>query len=161
LKWKSPQAPRAKKVRQVQNSTTSVLIVFSTWRGLFTVNLFLLILWSTLTFTVTFWNTWEKMCDENNRNFGTTTTGSFITTMHLPTSTWKPQSLWLITTWLSFPTIPTHWTYAPVISLCFLNWKWDWRDDILKLSDIQRELQAVPDCIKENDFHSSFEAWKK
>jgi histone-lysine N-methyltransferase SETMAR len=27
--------------------------------------------------------------------------------------------------------------------------------------DIQRESQAVLDSIKENDFHSAFEAWKK
>jgi hypothetical protein len=66
---------------------------------LFTVNLFLLTLWSTLTFTVMFWDTWEKTCDEKDQNFGTTTTGSFIM-MCLPTHPWKPQSLWL-TTWLS------------------------------------------------------------
>jgi hypothetical protein len=29
------------------------------------------------------------------------------------------------------------------------------------LSDIQRESQAVPNSIKENDFHGAFEAWKK
>jgi hypothetical protein len=29
------------------------------------------------------------------------------------------------------------------------------------LSDIQRELQAVLDSIKENYFHNVFEAWKK
>jgi hypothetical protein len=29
------------------------------------------------------------------------------------------------------------------------------------VSDIQREPQAVLDSIKENDFHSAFEAWKK
>jgi hypothetical protein len=28
-------------------------------------------------------------------------------------------------------------------------------------SDIQRELQAVLDGTKENDFHGAFEAWKK
>jgi hypothetical protein len=27
--------------------------------------------------------------------------------------------------------------------------------------DIQRELQAILDSIKENDFHGAFEAWKK
>jgi hypothetical protein len=27
--------------------------------------------------------------------------------------------------------------------------------------DTQRELQAVLNSIKENDFHSAFEAWKK
>jgi hypothetical protein len=29
------------------------------------------------------------------------------------------------------------------------------------VSDIQRELQAVLDSIKEYDFHSAFEAWRK
>jgi hypothetical protein len=29
------------------------------------------------------------------------------------------------------------------------------------VSDIQRESQAVLDNIKESDFHSAFEAWKK
>jgi hypothetical protein len=30
-----------------------------------------------------------------------------------------------------------------------------------KLSDIQRESQAVLNSIKENDFHGAFEEWKK
>jgi hypothetical protein len=29
------------------------------------------------------------------------------------------------------------------------------------VSDIQRESQAVLNSIKENDFHSAFEAWEK
>jgi hypothetical protein len=29
------------------------------------------------------------------------------------------------------------------------------------VSEIQREMQAVPDSIKENDFQGAFEAWKK
>jgi hypothetical protein len=77
-----------KKAQQVLSSTKSTLIVFLTWRGLFTVNLFLLTLWSTLTFTVMFW---EKMCEEKDGNFGASTTGSFITTTHPPTHPWKPQ----------------------------------------------------------------------
>jgi hypothetical protein len=35
---------------------------------------------------------------------------SLTTTMRPPTCPWKPRSLWLITTWLSFPILPTHWT---------------------------------------------------
>jgi hypothetical protein len=91
--WKRPQSPRAKKARQVWSSTKSMLIVFSTGRGPFTVNLFLLTLRSTLPFTVMFWDAWEKMCDEKDRNFGATTTGYFIMTMHPPTRPWKPQSV--------------------------------------------------------------------
>jgi histone-lysine N-methyltransferase SETMAR len=30
-----------------------------------------------------------------------------------------------------------------------------------RVSDIQRELQAVLDSIKENYFHGTFEVWKK
>jgi hypothetical protein len=48
-----------------------MLIVFSTWRGLFTVNLLFLTLQSTLTFMSTemFWDAWEKMYDVEDRNF--------------------------------------------------------------------------------------------
>jgi hypothetical protein len=35
---------------------------------------------------------------------------SFITTMCPPTHLWKPQSLWLTTTWLSFSILPTRQT---------------------------------------------------
>jgi hypothetical protein len=45
---------------------------------------------STQTFTVTFWDAWEKMCQEKDRNFGATTTGSFIMTMCPPTHPWIP-----------------------------------------------------------------------
>jgi hypothetical protein len=48
----------------------------------------------------------------------------FITTTRPPTRPWKPQSLWLTGTWLSFP--------IQVISLCFPNRKQNWRNDILK-----------------------------
>jgi hypothetical protein len=34
-----------------------------------------------------------------------------------------------------------------------------WRFETV--SDIQRESHAVLDSIKENDFHSAFEVWKK
>jgi hypothetical protein len=34
---------------------------------------------------------------------------SFITTTHPPMHSWKLQGLWL-TTWLSFPFLPTHQT---------------------------------------------------
>jgi hypothetical protein len=30
-----------------------------------------------------------------------------------------------------------------------------------KVSDIQRESQAVLDSIQDNDFHGAFEEWKK
>jgi hypothetical protein len=83
--WKSPQSPKAKKgAAGPEFNKEHAHCIFLMWRGLFIVNLFLLILWSTLTFTVTFWDAWEKMCEEKGRNFGATTTGS-ITTRRPPT----------------------------------------------------------------------------
>jgi hypothetical protein len=105
-------------------------LFFPKWRGLFIMNLFLITLWSTLTFTVTFWVTREKTCDEKDWNFGATTAGSFITTR--PPTLPQYQSLWLTTTWLLFLILPTCQTQPPVISLCFPNWKWNWRDAVLK-----------------------------
>jgi hypothetical protein len=75
------------------------------WRGLFAMNLFLLKLWSTLTFI----DIWEKMCDEKGQNSGATTTGSIMTRCP-PIRPWKPQSLWLTTTRLSLPILPTRQT---------------------------------------------------
>jgi hypothetical protein len=48
-----------------------------------------------------------------------------------------------------------------VISVCFQNWKWNWVNDVLKLSDIQRELQVVLYTTKQNYLHSTFREWKK
>jgi hypothetical protein len=42
-----------------------------------------------------------------------------------------------------------------VILLCFPNWKGNCRDDVLVVSDIQRELQVVLDSVKETDFHGA------
>jgi hypothetical protein len=64
--WKSPQLPSATKAWQVQSSTKSMFVVSSTRRRLFTVNLILLTMQSTLTFTVTFWDAWEKICDKKD-----------------------------------------------------------------------------------------------
>jgi hypothetical protein len=121
-------------------------LFFSTQMGLYTMTLFLLTLWSTLTFTVTFWDAWEEMYDKNDRKFGATTTGS-ITTMRPPTHPWKPQSLWQATTWLSFPILPTRRTVKG--------------RPFETVSDIQRESQTVLNSIKENDFHGALEECKK
>jgi hypothetical protein len=103
--WKSPRSPRAIKARQIQRSTESMLVFFFffhlAWMGLFTVPP------NTTVISDIYCEMLEKKCAiEKDRNFGTTTTGS-ITTTHPPTRSWKPQSLWLRTTWLSFPILPT------------------------------------------------------
>ena len=82
-----------------------------------------------------------------------------IMTTHLPTHPWKPQSLWL-TTWLSFPILPTCQTWSSVISL-FPKLKMKLKGRFETVSDIRRELQAVLNSIKKNDFHSTSEACKK
>jgi hypothetical protein len=49
-----------------------------------------------------------------------------------------------------------------VISLCFAELKMKLKGRRFEtLPDIQRESQVVLDSIKENDFHSAFEAWGK
>jgi hypothetical protein len=59
-----------------------------------------------------------------------------------------------------------HPPYSPDLAPChftlFLKLKMKlrrWRSETV--SDIQRESQAVPDSIKENDFYGAFEAWKE
>jgi hypothetical protein len=38
--------------------------------------------------------------------------------------------------------------------ICFPNWKWNWRDDILKQCLTSKgNRKAILDSIKENDFH--------
>jgi hypothetical protein len=79
LQRNSLHSPRAKRRSRYGVQQRACSLFFFMWRELFTVNLFLLTLWSTWAFSVTFWGAWEKMCDKKARNFGATTTGSFIT----------------------------------------------------------------------------------
>jgi hypothetical protein len=58
------EEPTISKSKEVQQRAWPLFFFFSMWRGLFTMNLFLLTLWSTLTSTVMFWDAWEKTCDE-------------------------------------------------------------------------------------------------
>jgi hypothetical protein len=62
LHWKSSQSPRAKKARQVRSSTNSMLIVFSTWTRLFSVNLNLLTLQYTLLLKMWCFEMLERKC---------------------------------------------------------------------------------------------------
>jgi hypothetical protein len=62
--------------------------------------------------------------------------------------------------------IVPHPSYSPDLALCdfalFPKLKMKLNGRCFEtVSDIQRESQVVPDSIKENDFHSAFEAWKK
>jgi hypothetical protein len=108
LQWKSPQWPRAKKVWQVQSSTKNMLIVSSMWRGLYTENLFLLTLRSTLDFYCDILRClrenvkWKRPQLWHNCNWLFQSWKCMCP--HIPK---KPQSLWLTTTWLSFPILLT------------------------------------------------------
>jgi hypothetical protein len=61
--------------------------------------------------------------------------------------------------------IVPHRPYLPDLAPCdftlFPKLKMKLKERFETVSDIQRELQAILDSIKENDFHSIFEAWKK
>jgi hypothetical protein len=73
----------------------------------------------------------RRLPEDHNRKFEHTPHCSFIMTTLPPTRPWKQQTLWL-RTWLSIPILLISWAWPPVISLCFPNWKWSWRDDVLK-----------------------------
>jgi hypothetical protein len=92
-----------------------VFFLFLSVKGIVHHEFVLLMLLLTLTFTMMFWDTWEKICNENDQNFDATITGS-IMTVHPPTRPWKPRSWWLTTT-LSLPILPTFQTYPPVFLL--------------------------------------------
>jgi hypothetical protein len=87
-----------------------MLVVFSAWRELFAVNLFPLTTAVSSNVYCDVQRRLREMCDEKDRNFGAIATGSFIMTTRPPTRPRKPQSLWLTTTWLSFPILPTRRT---------------------------------------------------
>jgi histone-lysine N-methyltransferase SETMAR len=161
LQWKSPQSPKAKKARQVWRWTNSMYTVFLflTWRGLFNVNLFLLTLWSTQTFTG-IWYTWEKMCNKKDRNFGATTTGSFI--MMCPPTSLKTTEFVTNNNMVIVPRppyspdlAPRDCTFFPKLKIKPKGWHFE------TVSNIQRESQAELDSIKKNYVHSAFEAWEK
>jgi histone-lysine N-methyltransferase SETMAR len=50
---------------------------------------------------------------------------------------------------------PCDFTLFPKLKMKLMGQRFE------TVSDIQRELQAVLDSIKENDFHGASEAWKK
>jgi hypothetical protein len=58
-----------------------------------------------------------------------------------------------------------HPPYPPDLAPCdftlFPKLKMKLKGRFETVSDIQRERQEVLDSIKENDFYSAFEAWKK
>jgi hypothetical protein len=101
------------------------------------------------------------MCDEKVRNFGATTTGSFITTM-------RPHTYLNTTEFVTNNNmvIVPHPPYSPHLALCDfallpkLKMKLKGRR-FETVSDIKRESQAVLESIKENDFRCASEAWKK
>jgi hypothetical protein len=89
--WKSLQSPRAQKAQKVWSWTKSMLIVFSTWSDLFTVNLFqhsdqlrlLRILWC--------FETLERKC-------ATEKTGILVQPQLAPSSQHLPDHMFLQTT---------------------------------------------------------------
>jgi hypothetical protein len=98
------------------------------------------------------------MCDEKDWNFGATTTGCFITTTHASlktTETMANNNLVII------PHPPCSLDLAPCDFTLFPKLKMKLKGHFQTVSDIQRESQAVLVSIKENDFHSTFEAWEK
>jgi hypothetical protein len=106
LQWKSP---RAKKAQQVRSSTKSMLIVFFNLKEIVHREFFP----PNTMVNSDFYCDILRQVRENEwwkRPDGVTRTGSFVTTTCPPTRPWKPQNLWLTTTWLSFPILPIRQT---------------------------------------------------
>jgi histone-lysine N-methyltransferase SETMAR len=131
------------------------LFFFSKWRGSFT---WICSSWhcgQLLTFTVTFWDAWEETCDEKDQNNRLLRHDNAPAHMSLKTIQFVTNNNMVI--------IPHH-PYSPDLAPCdfalfsWLKGKLNGRR-FERVSDIQRELQAVLDSIKENDFHSAFEAY--
>jgi hypothetical protein len=146
-------------VWQVRSSTKSML-VSSMWRGLFTVNLFLLTLRTTLDFycdiSRCLWKNvrrkrLELWCNHNwllhHDNAPAHT--SLKTTQYATNNSYcSPSSLLagLSILWCRFVSQIKNETEGTTFETA---------------SVIQRELQAVLDSIKENDFNCAFKRWKK
>jgi hypothetical protein len=88
--WKNPQSPSEKKGVAGPELNKDHLLLFLDVKEIVhcefvspntSVN--------SITFTATFWDAWEKMCDEWDRNSGTATAGSFITTTRPLTRPWN------------------------------------------------------------------------
>jgi transposase len=97
------------------------------------------------------------MCDKKDRNFGVTTTGSFImTTGPTHTSLKTPE---FVTNNNMF--VVPHPLYlsdlAPCDFVLFPKLKMKLKERHFEtVSDIQKELQAILNSIKENDLHDAY-----
>jgi transposase len=103
------------------------------------------------------------MCGEKDRNFGATTTGSFIMTTRPPAHTSLKTTEFLTNNNM---VIVPHPPYSPGLAPCDFALFPKLKTKLIgrrfeTVSDIQREPQAVLDSIQDNDFHGAFEAWKK
>ena len=116
--------------------------VSSIRRELFTKNLFLLVKQLILHSTSKFWNVYGRMCEGSDLISGGTTHGCSTMTMHHPMQPSWLDGFWLITTWLWCHILPTHSTLLK-------------GQRFQTLEEIQAELQAVPNTLRENDFQES------
>jgi len=81
-------------------------------------------------FTARFWDDWGKIWGTNGLRCGRMETGCCTITMrlHTPRSLWGNS--WHKITWPLFPTLPTHLTWPPVISVWSLKWNSGWKGSI-------------------------------
>jgi hypothetical protein len=108
------QTHRDRKMWDKWRAKSSILIIFSDIKGLFTKNSSWLPKQS-IPHTMTFYGNYVKMQKEFAQNFGDKRTGCCITTTHILTLPFSPGNSWPKTTWLSSLTHPTF--------LCFADWR--------------------------------------
>jgi hypothetical protein len=125
---------------------------FSAWSGFFTVNLFLLTLQSTMTFTMMFEKNMQRKRPELWRNH------NWLHHDNAPTPT-PQKTIEFVTNnnmaiLLDLPYLPD---LAPCDFALFPKLKMKLKGRRFeKVSDIEKESQVVLNNIKENDFHGAF-----
>ena len=130
-------------------------------RELFTNNLFLLVKQLMLNSTSKFRNVYGRMCEGSDLNSGGTTHGWSTMTMRQPMLPSWLDGFWPITTWLWCHILPTRPTLHPETFL-FPKLKMKLKGRRFQtMEEIQAELQAVLNTLRENDFQECFKNWQR
>jgi hypothetical protein len=144
LQWKSPQSPRAKKAQQVWSSTKSMLIFFFNMKGI--VHREFVPPNTTVNYDFYFGANCHWLLHHNTPAHTSLKSKEFVTNNNMVIVPHPAYSPYLA---------PCDFTLIPKLKMKLKGRRFE------TMSDIQRELQAVLDSIKEHYFHSAFEAWKK
>jgi histone-lysine N-methyltransferase SETMAR len=161
LQWNSTHSPSAKKAQQVQSSTKSMLIVFFDMRGIvhcefvprntvvksdFYCDVLRRLRDNVQRKSLEFWRNHNWLHHDNQPAHMSLKSTEFVTNNNVVIVSQPPCSPVLV---------PCHFALLS-------KWKMKLKGQQFEIgSDIQRESEVVLDSVKENDYDSAFEAWKK